>query len=261
MHVEAVLETAGLTVTARAAAPYPGADAIEVRHSLAGPFSPAKDLAAMVMALRGSFEKLGDTRLTLGDVSFTNHAGGFVPVSRLNALRRDVVAAVEAELQRAVEARAERVKSLVPLPDRLAATHKACADAAPRGDELVCVRPTPSFAWSLKVDRIGYVDAFEPADWEGVDEILLDIARDHPTLLANKLETLAATLGREHIRLALPPLTRKWEEKGILQKVQKLRAAGWNRWEAGNLSAWSMLERPPSRPATPIDRPTGRSTW
>lgn len=108
--------------------------------------------------------------------------------------------------------------------------------------------PRPSFAWSLKVDRIGYVDAFEPADWDSVDEILIDIARDHPTLLAEKLETLARTVGRERIRLALPPLTRKWEEKGIQQKVQKLRVAGWDRWEAGNLSAWSMLERHPLTP-------------
>ena len=86
-----------------------------------------------------------------------------------------------------------------------------------------------------------------PGDWDGVDEVLIDIARDHPTLLMEKLEATGDRVGRERIRLALPPLTRKWEEKGILHKVEKLRAAGWNRWEAGNLSAWSMLGRDPLR--------------
>jgi hypothetical protein len=51
------------------------------------------------------------------------------------------------------------------------------------------------------------------------------------------------SIGRERIRLALPAVTRKWEEHGIQLKVDKLRSQGWARWEAANLSAWSYLGR------------------
>ena len=98
----------------------------------------------------------------------------------------------------------------------------------------------PAFRWSIKVDRIGFVDAFEPEDWSGVDELIVDVARDHPAVLRT-----AGGLGRdgrpERIRLALPPLTRKWEENNIRHKIERLRAAGWTKWEAANLSAWSYL--------------------
>src|SRR5205823_13796177 len=67
------------------------------------------------------------------------------------------------------------------------------------------------------------------------------IARDHPQRLQEKLEHWAGRLGRERLRLALPALTRHWEEKGLLHKIRSLRAAGWAKWEAANLSAWSYL--------------------
>ena len=121
----------------------------------------------------------------------------FVPVSRLNALRRELTTRVEAAL--AVR-RAQRTEHV------LAAVRPLQQKPARRGE---------AFRWSIKVDRISFVDAFEPADWVGVEELIVDIARDHPTLLAEKLEQLAGILGRDRIRLALPPLTRKWEDHGI----------------------------------------------
>jgi hypothetical protein len=96
------------------------------------------------------------------------------------------------------------------------------------------------------VDRVGFVDAFDGDDWIGVEELIVDVARDHPTMLAEKLDHWAGVLGRDRIRLALPPLTRKWEEKGLLHKIDRLRSAGWSRWEAGNLSAWSYLGLDPA---------------
>src|SRR5205823_5192162 len=115
------------------------------------------------------------------------------------------------------------------------------------------VRPAPrtrELRWNVKVDRLAHLDAFGLDDWAGVDEAIIDIARDHPTTLAEGLERLAGRIGRERIRLALPPLTRKWEERGLLHKVEKLRAAGWRRWEAGNLSAWPDLGLDPTSPDT-----------
>jgi hypothetical protein len=101
--------------------------------------------------------------------------------------------------------------------------------------------PSGAFRWSIKVDRATFLDAFEADDWSDVDELVIDIARDHPAVLADKLEQWAGRLGRERIRLALPALIRKWEDHGIRLKVDRLRAAGWTRWEAANLSAWTYL--------------------
>jgi putative protease len=224
--------------------------AITVERRLPGPFDTAREPASMADAFQRTFEKLGDTRLTLGNVSFENPDGRFVPVSRLNQLRRELVAAVEEQLEQAVADRAERVKAEVSPTRQRGPTAASLAGAS-----------LSSFRWSLKVDRIDYVDTFEAADWENVDELIIDIARDHPTLLAEKLEMLEKILGRERIRLALPPLTRKWEEKGIVQKIEKLRGAGWSRWEAANLSAWSFLNLPLSAPHAGLDLSTDWSVY
>ena len=94
-----------------------------------------------------------------------------MPVSRLNQLRRDLAAGLEEALQ---EASATRVRTLwrtfaldicPPHPD----------PAPPRGEGR-----RPAFRWSIKVDRIGFVDAFEADDWAGVEELIVDVARDHP---------------------------------------------------------------------------------
>jgi U32 family peptidase len=113
---------------------------------------------------------------------------------------------------------------------------------------------TAGFRWSILVDRVGFLDAFEPEDWAGVDEIVIDVARDHPTVLQQKLDEWAGRVGRERLRLALPALTRPWEAKGMARKVEQLRAAGWRRWQAANLAAWTDLGLDPTRPeASDID--------
>jgi putative protease len=200
----------------------------EVRRRLPGPFPLAKDAAAMASAVRGSFEKLGDTPLALESFAFRNDEARFVPVSRLNQLRRDLVAGLEEALR---QQRAERTAHV------LAAVH---ADVTPQ--------PSQAFRWSIKVDRIGFLDALEPADLEDVNEVVVDLSRDHPALLVERLDHWAARLGRERLRLALPALTRSWEDKGLRQKIRHLRAAGWSRWEAANLSAWSYLDLRPGEP-------------
>jgi collagenase-like PrtC family protease len=106
-------------------------------------------------------------------------------------------------------------------------------------------RPAP-FRWAVKVDRVGFLDAFTAADWADLDEVVIDIARDHPATLVERLDRLAAIVGRERIRLALPALTRAWEEAGLRHKVGRLRAGGWRRWEAANLSAWTYLGLDPA---------------
>src|SRR5207302_8374094 len=149
----------------------------------------------------------------------------FVPVSRLNGLRRELVTELEAALERQRGATVERVLSSAACPRTLSRK-----------------RPEASaFRWSLKVDRLSFLGALTDADLAGIDEIVIDIARDHPTVLLERVAQLARRLERDRIRLALPALSRAWEDKGLRHKIESLRADGWTKWEAANLSAWDYL--------------------
>jgi putative protease len=219
-----------LTVTRTAVRAVGRTGEVMASRDVPGPFEPARDPAGTEVAARTAFEKLGDTGLALARLTVHNAEGLFVPVSRLNGLRRDLAAALEAGLAEARRRRAERVLAEVcpPVPE-------------PR------IEP---FRWSIKVDRVGFLDRFTAADWSGIDEVIVDVARDHPAALAEQLDRLAGVVGRERLRLALPALTRKWEENGLLHKVHRLRAAGWRRWEAANLSAWTYLGLDPAAATT-----------
>jgi len=215
MHITLTYKSHQIEVDARSGE-------VSIHQTLPGSFAPANEPSKSAAIARATFEKLGDTGLTLEGFTLHNPEGLFVPVSQLNALRREVCRALESALQAAHRQQVQAIVAQVcpPRPNRAT---------------------TQPFRWSIKVDRIGYVDAFTAEDWQEVQELVIDIARDHPALLAQRLETLGERLGRHRLRLSLPALTRKWEERGLLAKIDKLRAAGWHKWEVGNVSGWAFL--------------------
>jgi len=218
LQINAVLNKDHFTLTAQV-------QATKAVARLPGPFAPCQDPAAMETSVRAACARLGDSSFELAAFSFRNEAGGFVPVSKLNPLRREVLNDLTIRLQETKETRVSSLLSeITPKP--------RAEDAKPAG---------PSFRWSIKVDRLSFLDEFTSADWLDIDEAVIDITRDHPTHLRDKLIALAGKIGPERIRLALPALTRKWEEKAVLQKIEALRLAGWKKWEAANLSAWNYL--------------------
>jgi putative protease len=228
-----------LTVTARATAP--DGTPVESRRTLPGPFAEARDVRQMDEAIRATFARLGDTGFSVAAIDWHNPTRAFVPISQLNALRREVVRELEQALARARSAWVDRIQ----------------AAAAAKDDKIPEISSSPRlhgssavFRWSLKVDRLGFLDAFEDEDWRELDEVVIDIARDHPSALRDKLAELSQRVGRERIRLALPALTRAWEDKGIRHKIASLRDDGWTRWQAANLSAWQYLEVDPRAPAS-----------
>lgn len=241
LHVEATLNADTLTVRVWAKPPG-GLSRVEACETLSGPFAPAQDAAAVEQAVRTCFARLGPSRFALESLSWHNPAGAFVPASRLNPLRRAVVAGLEAALE---QARAERV----------AQVRRAVCPEPPTP------RLTERFRWSIKVDRIGFLDDFTADDWHDLDEIVIDVARDHPAALRDRLSSLAEQVGRERIRLALPALTRQWEEKGLRHKIAVLRVDGWHRWEAANLSAWDYLGLDPLQPSDALDLATDWSVY
>jgi U32 family peptidase len=227
LHIDAMLSNDYLVVTART-------EATQVERILPGPFAKADDRAAMERTVRGCFARLGQSRFSLESLTWTNNAGGFVPVSQMNQLRRDVIVDLEAVLAE------NRRATVAQLQD---------AAGAKRG----AVRSTEAIRWSIKVDRVGFLDTFADEDWRDLDEVIVDITRDHPVLLRERLTLLGARIGRERIRLALPALTRSWEEKGLLHKIAMFQADGWRKWEAANLSAWHYLGVDPLAPHGSLD--------
>lgn len=236
LHVEATRTDAALTVRA-------WSGPVEVTTSVPGPWQPAQDPAAVENAVRSCFARLGHSRFELAELTWHNPANAFVPASLLNKVRRDVTAALEAKLHAAQHQRiAEVQRAAGSIPAEPAATSNA-------------------FRWSIKVDRVGFLDAFEDEDWRDVDEVLLDVARDHPALLRDRANALAVRVGHDKLRFALPALTRQWEEKGLLHKLDGLRADGWRKWEAANLSAWAYLGLDPNRPDPAYDLATDWSVY
>lgn len=216
---------------------------LPVEVTLAGPFAAAKNPDQMPEVLRGTFAKLGQTSFVLEEITCRNPAGLFVPVSRLNPVRRELADRLEQALQQARQQRVQTVKTLVLSPP----------PPLPQGARGEKNASGALFRWSLKVDRIGALAALEPADLADIAEITIDIARDQPTILLERLSELAQQVGQDRLRLALPPLIRRWEDKSIRYKMQKLREAGWQRWEAANLSAWSYLGLDPLSPPANLD--------
>jgi putative protease len=201
----------------------PAAERLEVHALATERLTAARDSAAIEAAARAAFERLGNTAYVLSEFQLVNPDNLFVAVSRLNALRRELVE----QLDLAVAARrSSRSAELV---------RRELASSAP------AVAAKSSFAWSLKVDRLDMLEALADSDLEQLDEIVIDIARDSLGDLTAALDAWGTRVGREKLRLALPPLTRKWEEYGLVQKIDRLRGRGWGKWEAANLSAWSYL--------------------
>jgi U32 family peptidase len=235
LHIEASLNGGQLLVRGRVG------DFVTTRIA-AVRIEAANDVAGMEEAVRSCFTRLGQSRFALASLTWSNPAGGFVPASLLNRVRREVVAELESQLHQARDARVASILKEV-LPPKLAPTEHA------------------GFRWSIKVDRIGSLDAFELSDWENVDEVVIDIARDHPSLLRERIGALAHVLGRQRIRLALPAITRQWERRGIAHKIEMLRGEGWTKWEAANLSAWDDLGIDPAVPDGALDLATDWSIY
>src|SRR5947207_1141861 len=103
----------------------------------------------MSSTARAAFEKLGDTRFSLGTFEIENRESCFVPVSQLNALRREMTAELERELENNLQQRLNRIRSDVLVPAPISLNHT-----------------THSAACSIKVDRIAFLDEFTHSDFD-----------------------------------------------------------------------------------------------
>src|SRR5262249_55603964 len=162
-----------------------------------------KDPSAMDEAVHGTFAKLGGTRFVLDALDFRNDDRLFVPVSRLNQLRRELIGELDKTLDERLQSRIAQVQDAV---GRIANPSHAQG-------------PT-RFRWSIKGDGGDSLDALVEGEVGEIDEFIIDIARDHPARLEQTAAAWGARLGHEKVRLALPALPRAWEDKGIRHKIR-----------------------------------------
>jgi hypothetical protein len=141
------------------------------------PLGVARTPDAVLGAVERAFGKLGDTEFCLAGVEVENPQGLFAPASMLNELRRRVVQELEERLR---VARTERVAKLG-------------ASSSFTGSES-------SESWSLMTDQPRLLAGFRAADWDGVDEVVLDISRADWAAV----ESAACQVPAGMLRLALP---------------------------------------------------------
>ncbi|MBA4387021.1 MAG: hypothetical protein C0404_03510 [Verrucomicrobia bacterium] len=213
---------------------------VEASASVAGRFDPAKDPARTESAGRDAFSKLGDTRLRLGTFKCANRDGLFVPVSKMNELRRTLSAEIEAMLKAGSESRIRELSTLISTAD---------------GERTPAMAPVsaPELAWSIKVDRVECLSHFEAADWNGVGEIIVDVSRSGSGELREGLAKLGGSVEREKLRLAMPMVARGWETGELRKRVGEFIGMGWARWQISNVSGWQVLRQAMAGAAMELD--------
>ena len=199
--------------------------ALAATAAIEGPFAAAKNPDAVPAALRTAFSKLGDTPFALRQLAHEGPAL-FIPVSQLNALRRDLTAALEQNLRSVREKHvADAISSLSILNSSL----------------LILNSPTKTPAFLLKTDQpSALLAAFPGGDVPRVTELIVELGRESADQIAAALAQLPERIA---VRFALPTIARSWDREELRAQIRHFFDAGHRRWEAANLSALEFFPR------------------
>ncbi len=194
-------------------------------HAWPGPFPPAKDPGKMARALRESFAKLGDTPFALATLDIDGTLP-FIPVSRLNDMRRECSTALAAEIQSAADARLETALSTLettPLPPPPTPTQKP----------FLVKTDAPS----------AFLAAYPDGDLPPrVTELCIEL--DGRPATTDAIARLSSVLPpRIALRLALPMIVRAWDREPLLTQIRHHLDLGHRLWEAANISSLDLLPK------------------
>ena len=222
MDVRLVLSEARAKASATAQA---DGIALSAAVAIEGPFAAAKNPGAMPATLQTAFSKLGDTPFALRELAHEGPAL-FIPVSQLNALRRDLAAALEQQLR---DARAKHVEQAISSLSLLNPEPGLPSPAS----------KTPAFL--LKTDQpSALLAAFPDGDVPRVTELIVELGRES----AEQIEAVLAQLPeRIAARFALPAIARSWDREKLQAQIRHFFDRGHRRWEAANLSALEFIPR------------------
>jgi U32 family peptidase len=224
------------------------AGALHAAASLEGSFGPAREPEAGAAAARAAFERLGGTGFVLASIEVENRHGLFAAPSQWNGLRRAAVEALERAQREGRQAKVEAV--LAELRPREPAGAWGETASAESDGVVAAGKPAGGRRWSVKAEDLGVLDLFEEEDWEGAELVLVVGAGEG---VPGRLETFGESLGRDRIRLALPPVLRPWDEARLLPLVARFLDAGWRRWEIANLAGWGQLGLTPGEGTRGLD--------
>jgi putative protease len=189
-------------------------------------FPYAKDPAEMERSARETFEKLGGTQFTLNSFSFNNPYKLFVPVSKLNQIRRQVIKEASKKIEKMREEKAGGIKEKV-----LASSSGTVKETGKKkGSGII-----------IKADRLQSLGTLSPENAPGAKEIIVDISKEETADLWTGIPALEKIVGEGNLRLAIPPITRFWEREALKEKIQKLLEKGYYKWQVSNLSGFELL--------------------
>lgn len=190
---------------------------------------PAREAAGVERVARDAFERLGDSRYRVESWAFANPEGLYVKPGALNALRRDLLAGLDAKVD-------ERKRELTA----------AFAEAAIRVVRPPVSRPPrEAAAWAVCADSIQYLDRFDADDFAAAREVMVGFDGFSPDAFASALDDLAGRCGGEKIRLVAPLISRFAKGKRIAAEIARLTEAGWRKWLLPNLGVWPLLNGSP----------------
>jgi hypothetical protein len=118
---------------------------------------------------------------------------------------------------------------------------KAAFAVKPDASSPTAIASPSVVRWCLKTDQPAWLAAFEDADWQDVDEVVVEVPPDATNAFDAQMHRLAECIGAARLRLALPVIVRRWEQSALQKTIQRLIGAGWLRWQAANLGAWGLL--------------------
>lgn len=204
-----------------------GPSRITAEVKVPGVFQMTRHAPNLEDMFRDVFGKLGNTAYARGDVRVVNAGGLFVPVSVMNHLRRELVAAMDDESIKQRQAVMNDIRALEGVEPQRVNVH--------------------SPAWIVKTDRIDHLSAWGAEDWETVNEVIVGMECDPLDALAGWLQRLRDSQPECVPRLAMPVICREWEQAELLRRVEKLWNLGFRRWEVPSLGMLKLLNRTASR--------------
>ncbi|MDD4519962.1 MAG: U32 family peptidase, partial [Alphaproteobacteria bacterium] len=179
------------------------AEATGISVQKEGPFEKAESPERTKDAVLKSFSKTGDVAFNLGELSFTNTEGLFVPVSLLNEVRRELYSQIVIE---------QESRTLPEIE----------APFIPKEQEE---------KWLIKTDDFEKISLL---DFDEFEEILyvLDAKTD--------VKELLTLLPKKKVRLSLPPVIRK--SSLFHTKVKEALNLGIKKWEISNICHFEFLK-------------------
>ena len=184
--------------------------------ALTASLTAAQNVGAVEKNVRRAFEKSGESRAVLGNLTLVNAQNLFAPVSLLNDLRRDLYVKIDEDI-----AKRARAKRTAVIENALKNTAQAAAKVLSARKLIV------------KTDDERNLKALSGDDFSRIFEIVFEILPDRFSL---------PDLPKEKLRFALPAVCRAWETDKTRRLIADLKAAGFNKWEIGNVWGLNALD-------------------